>query len=346
MDPHAHPGPVADGYAQRRRAFEDAWLSPLAARSWPARRARPEDDCGLRTPLQRDRDRIVHSKAFRRLKHKTQVFVAPEGDHFRTRLTHTLEVTQISRTVARALRLNEDLTEAIGLGHDLGHPAFGHIGEDVLDDCLRGRFGTGFRHYEHSLRVVDVLELDGAGLNLCDDVRDGIACHSGRAPLPRTLEGRIVRLVDRVAYINHDIDDALRAGVLSEDELPAEPIAVLGDTGSRRIDALVHDLVEHSEVAGDIVQGDAVGGAMDRLRTFMFDHVYLGPIARREHAKIDRVVRTLFEYYVAEPDRIPDGGGSPDADLAQRVTDWLAGMTDRYCIRAFEALSVPEAFAL
>ena len=346
MDPHAHPGPVASGYAARRREFEDAWLSPLAARSWPARRARPEEDCGLRTPLQRDRDRIVHSKAFRRLKHKTQVFVAPEGDHFRTRLTHTLEVTQISRTVARALRLNEDLTEAIGLGHDLGHPAFGHIGEDVLDDCLRQRFDRGFRHYEHSLRVVDVLELDGKGLNLCEDVRDGIARHSGRAPMPRTLEGRIVRLVDRVAYINHDIDDALRAGVLREEELPEEPIAVLGDTGPRRIDALVHDLVEHSEVAGDIVQGDEVGGAMDRLRTFMFDHVYLGPIARREHAKIDRVVRTLFEYYVAEPDRIPDGGGAPDADLAQRVTDWLAGMTDRYCIRAFEALSVPEAFAL
>jgi dGTPase len=346
MDPHAHPGPVASAYAARRREFEDAWLSPLAARSWPPRRARPEEDCGLRTPLQRDRDRIVHSKAFRRLKHKTQVFVAPEGDHFRTRLTHTLEVTQISRTVARALRLNEDLTEAIGLGHDLGHPAFGHIGEDVLDDCLRQRFDRGFRHYEHSLRVVDVLELDGKGLNLCEDVRDGIARHSGRAPMPRTLEGRIVRLVDRVAYINHDIDDALRAGVLREEELPAEPIAVLGDTGPRRIDALVHDLVEHSEVAGDIVQGDEVGGAMDRLRTFMFDHVYLGPIARREHAKIDRVVRTLFEYYVAEPDRIPDGGGAPDADLAQRVTDWLAGMTDRYCIRAFEALSVPEAFAL
>jgi len=346
MDPHAHPGPVASAYAARRREFEAAWLSPLAARSWPPRRARPEDDCGLRTPLQRDRDRIVHSKAFRRLKHKTQVFVAPEGDHFRTRLTHTLEVTQISRTVARALRLNEDLTEAIGLGHDLGHPAFGHIGEDVLDDCLRARFDRRFRHFEHSLRVVDVLELDGRGLNLCDDVRDGIARHSGRAPLPRTLEGRIVRLVDRVAYINHDIDDALRAGVLREEELPVEPIAVLGDTGSRRIDALVHDLVEHSEVAGDIVQGEEVGGAMDALRTFMFDHVYLGPIARREHAKIDRVVRTLFEYYVAEPDRIPDGGGSPDADLPQRVTDWLAGMTDRYCIRAFEALSVPEAFAL
>jgi dGTPase len=346
MDPHVHPGPVAEGYAARRREFEEAWLSPLAARSWPPRRARPEEDCGLRTPLQRDRDRIVHSKSFRRLKHKTQVFVAPEGDHYRTRLTHTIEVTQISRTVARALRLNEDLTEAIGLGHDLGHSAFGHIGEAVLDDCLRERFGRGFRHYEHSLRIVDVLERDGNGLNLCEDVRDGILGHSGRAAPPRTLEGRIVRLVDRVAYINHDIDDSLRAGVLSEAELPVEPIAVLGDTGSRRIDALVHDLVEHSEVAGDIVQGDVAGEAMDTLRTFMFDRVYLGETARREHAKIERMMRTLFEHYVAEPDRIPDGGGAPDADLPQRVTDWLAGMTDRYCIRAFEALSVPEAFAL
>ncbi len=346
MDPHAHPGAVAQRYAARRREFEQAWLSPLAARSWPARRARAEDDCGLRTPLQRDRDRIVHSKAFRRLKHKTQVFVAPEGDHFRTRLTHTIEVTQISRTVARALALNEDLTEAIGLGHDLGHPAFGHIGEAVLDDCLRERFGRGFRHYEHSLRVVDVLERDGVGLNLCENVRDGILRHSGRAPMPRTLEGRIVRIVDRVAYINHDIDDALRAGVLREEELPAEPIAILGTTGSQRIDALVHDLVEHSEPARDIVQGSEAGAAMDELRTFMFDYVYLGPIARREHAKIERMLRALFEHYVAEPDRIPDGGGAPDADLPQRVTDWLAGMTDRYCIRAFEALSVPEAFAL
>jgi dGTPase len=346
MDPHAEPGPVAQGYADRRRAFEETWLSPLAARSWPAGRAREEPDCGLRTPLQRDRDRIVHCKAFRRLKHKTQVFVAPEGDHYRTRLTHTLEVTQISRTVARALDLNEDLTEAIGLGHDLGHPAFGHIGEAVLDACLRERFGGAFRHHEHSLRVVDVLERDGAGLNLCADVRDGIAGHSGRAPLPRTLEGRIVRLVDRVAYLNHDIDDALRAGILSEERLPVAPLDVLGDSGTTRIDVLVHDLVEHSRVAGDIVQGPEVGAAMDALRTFMFDEVYLGTTARREHAKIERMLRALFEFYVAEPDRIPDGGGVPGADLAQRVTDWLAGMTDRYCIRAFEALSVPEAFAL
>ena len=199
-------------------------LSPLAARSYPADRVEPEEDCSLRTPFQRDRDRIVHSKSFRRLKHKTQVFVAPEGDHFRTRLTHTLEVTQISRTVARALDLNEDLAEAIGLGHDLGHPPFGHIGEAALDACLRERFGREFRHYEHSLRVVTALE----PLNLCADVRDGILCHSGRAPMPRTLEGRIVRLVDRVAYINHDIDDALRAGVLVESDLP-----VRRDRGAR-----------------------------------------------------------------------------------------------------------------
>jgi dGTPase len=346
MDPHRDPGPVASVFAERRQAWEEQWLSPLAARSWPARRARPEEDCGLRSPLQRDRDRIVHCKAFRRLKHKTQVFVAPEGDHFRTRLTHTIEVTQVARTVARALRLNEDLAEAIGLGHDLGHPPFGHIGEAILDRCLHERFDRGFRHYEHSLRMVDVLERDGEGLNLCADVRDGILCHSGRAPMPRTLEGRIVRLVDRVAYLNHDIDDALRAGVLDERALPAEPIAVLGSTGPVRIDALVHDLVEHSERAGDVVQGEQAGAAMDALRSFMFEHVYLGAAARREHAKIERMLRALFEWYAEDPARIPDGGGAPDADAAQRVTDWLAGMTDRYCIRAFEALAVPDAFAL
>jgi len=353
MDPHAEPGPVAGAFAARRQAWEAEHLSPKAARSWPARRRVPEPDCGVRSPLQRDRDRIVHSKAFRRLKHKTQVFVAPEGDHYRTRLTHTLEVTQIARTVARALTLNEDLAEAIGLGHDLGHAPFGHIGEAVLDSCLRDRFGRGFRHFEHSLRVVDVLEpaqagdgpAAGAGLNLCDDVRDGIVCHSGRAPLPRTLEGRIVRLVDRVAYINHDIDDALRAGVLRESDLPREPIAVLGDSGSRRIDALVHDLVEHSAQAGDIVQGTEAAAAMDELRTFMFGRVYLADTARREHAKIERILRALFAFYAEAPERLPDDGGAADADVPQRVTDYLAGMTDRYCIRAFEALAVPEAFA-
>jgi dGTPase len=337
-DPHAHPGPVAAAFAERRAAWEDEMLSPLAARSYPARRAREEPDCGLRTPLQRDRDRIVHSKTFRRLKHKTQVFVAPEGDHFRTRLTHTIEVTQIARTVARALRLNEDLAEAVGLGHDLGHSPFGHIGEQYLDEAMRERYGREFRHYEHSLRVVDTLE----NLNLSEDVRDGILCHSGRAPIPRTLEGRIVRIVDRVAYINHDIDDAIRAGVLDERDLPGDAIAVLGTTGSQRIDCLVHDLVENSEVAGDIVQGEEIGTAMDTLRTFMFDHVYLGEVARREHAKIERVIRTLVDHYAAHG--VPDGGGAPGADLPQRITDFVAGMTDRYCIRAFEALAVPDEF--
>jgi dGTPase len=331
---------VADDYAARIRAFEEAHLSPLAARSYPADREREERDCSLRTPFQRDRDRIVHSKAFRRLKHKTQVFVAPEGDHYRTRLTHTLEATQISRTVARALRLNEDLTEAIGLGHDVGHPPFGHIGEDVLDQCGRERFGRGFRHNEHSLRVVEVIE----PLNLVAVVRDGILRHSSGAGEPLTLEGKIVRLVDRIAYINHDIDDALRAGVLLESQLPAAELAVLGDTGSERIDRLVHDLVEHSERAGDIVQGAEVGEAMTRLRSFMFERVYLGPLARAEYARIERVVRGLFDWYCEHPEELPES--VPGASLDQRVIDWLAGMTDRYAIRAWTDRFVPQGFAI
>jgi dGTPase len=336
-------GQQTEAFAERRRALEDGMLSPLATRSYPARRAHAEEDCGLRTPFQRDRDRIVHCKAFRRLTHKTQVFVAPEGDHYRTRLTHTLEVTQISRTVARALGLNEDLTEAIGLGHDLGHPPFGHIGEEVLDGCMRERFGTGFRHYEHSLRVVEHLEREGRGLNLTEQVREGIARHSSRAPEPRTLEGQIVRVMDRVAYINHDIDDALRAGVLREDDLPAEPLAVLGDTGSRRIDTLVHDMVEHSARAGAIVQGPAAGEAMAQLRRFMFEHVYLGPAVRAEHERIAGVVRRLFEHYSDHPETLPVE--VPEGGLGRAVSDYLAGMTDRYCIRAYTELQVPRAFA-
>jgi dGTPase len=330
-------------FAERTRAREERELSPLATRSYPAQRLREEPDCGLRTPFQRDRDRIVHSKAFRRLKHKTQVFVAPSGDHYRTRLTHTLEVTQVSRTVARALALNEDLVEAIGLGHDLGHPPFGHIGEEVLDRCLSERFGLRFLHHEQSLRVVDTLERDGQGLNLCLPVRDGIVGHSGRAAEPATLEGRIVRLVDRIAYINHDIDDALRAAVIAPDDLPAGPIETLGDSGTHRIDTLVHDLVEHSARAGEIVQGERVGNAMGELRSFMFDRVYLGPEATREHAKIHRVVRALFDHYCTHPEEIPDS--IPPGEPARRVTDYLAGMTDRFCIGRFEALSVPTAFA-
>jgi dGTPase len=341
---YEHPtGPVADRFAERIRTREAADLSPLATRSYPAPRRHPEPDCGLRTPFQRDRDRIVHCKAFRRLKHKTQVFVAPTGDHYRTRLSHTLEVTQVSRTVARALALNEDLCEAIGLGHDLGHPPFGHVGEDALDRCLRERFGTGFRHFEHSLRVVDILERDGRGLNLTEPVRDGIVSHSGRSREPATLEGKIVRLMDRVAYINHDIDDAVRAGVLFTGDLPAGPIEVLGHTGQQRIDRLVHDLVEQSDAARDIVQGELIGGAMSELRDFMFDHVYLGPVATREHAKINRVIDVLFTHYCEHPDEIP--ASIPDGDLSARVTDYLAGMTDRFCIRAFERLSVPVSFA-
>ncbi len=340
--PHP-PGAVASGFAERVRVREERDLSPLATRSYPAQRQRDEQDCGLRTPFQRDRDRIVHCKAFRRLKSKTQVFVAPTGDHYRTRLTHTLEVTQVSRTVARALRLNEDLVEAIGLGHDLGHPPFGHVGEEALDRCLQERFGLRFLHHEHSLRVVDTLEREGQGLNLTMPVRDGIVSHSGRAPEPSTFEGKIVRLMDRVAYINHDIDDAVRAGVISGGDLPPGPIEILGDTGPRRIDTLVHDLVEHAEAAGDIVQGEVVGGAMSQLRSFMFERVYLGPEATREHAKIHGVVRSLFDHYCAHPEEIPDS--IPEGELPRRVTDYLAGMTDRFCIATFEALSVPVAFA-
>jgi dGTPase len=340
---------VAAGFARRWAEQEERLLSPLAARSYPALRARAEPDCALRTPFQRDRDRIVHSKAFRRLTHKTQVFVAPRGDHYRTRLTHTLEVTTISRTVARALRLNEDLVEAIGLGHDLGHPPFGHIGEDVLDQCLKERFAQDFRHYEHSLRIVEDLERDGAGLNLTEQVRDGIARHSSGTPPPATLEGRIVRVIDRVAYINHDIDDAVRAGLLREQDLPREPIAVLGSSGSARIDALVHDMVEHSEAAADIVQGPQAGPAMGELRDFMFDRIYLGPAVRAEHAKISAVIRRLFDHYVEHPEMLPGdaaaGAPADERELARRVTDYLAGMTDRYCIREYTELQVPQAFA-
>jgi len=317
-------GRIVDAFEARVREREEASLSPLAVRSYETRgRAHAEPSCRLRTPFQRDRDRIVHTKAFRRLMHKTQVFVAPEGDHYRTRLTHTLETTGISRSVARALQLNEDLVEAIGLGHDLGHPPFGHAGEEALDAVLRERVDRHFRHNEHSLRVVDVLERDGRGLNLTEEVRDGILNHTGSNE-PFTLEGRIVRLVDRGAYINHDIDDAVRAGVLSETELPAEEISILGATGSRRIDALVHDLVETSAEAGDIRQSPGVGEAMLSLRKFMFERVYLGPAATYAGSRPQAVVRAIF-------DHLMEGGAS-----AQDAADYVAGMTDRFAL-AFAA---------
>ena len=335
-DPRAGPaaGLATRSLRERVEARERDHLSALAERSYPALRVTSEDDSPLRTPFQRDRDRIVHSKAFRRLKHKTQVFIAPEGDHYRTRLTHTLETCGIARTVARALGLNEDLTEAIGLGHDLGHPPFGHIGESVLDACLRERYEVGFRHNHHSLRVVERLEREGSGLNLTEQVRDGILRHTGPEP-PASLEAQIVRLVDRIAYINHDIDDAVRAGVLAQDELPAEDLAILGARGSERIDTLVRDLVERSAAAGRIEQGEPVGAAMARLRDFMFERVYLGSSVRSEHGRIEQTLRGLFEHLAADP----PSSAAPGASDAERVTDYLAGMTDRFATRAFERLA-------
>ncbi|MBN1527566.1 MAG: deoxyguanosinetriphosphate triphosphohydrolase [Thermoleophilaceae bacterium] len=333
MSRTAASAPVS--FRERVERLEEEFRSPLATPSYPARRTREEPDSDHRTPFQRDRDRIVHSKAFRRLKHKTQVFIAPEGDHYRTRLTHTLEACGIARNVARALGLNEDLTEAIGLGHDLGHPPFGHIGEEVLDACVRDRWGSAFRHNEHSLRVVERIE----DLNLTEQVRDGILRHTGPEP-PATLEGRIVRVVDRIAYINHDIDDAVRAGILRFESLPRAEIELLGATGSERIETLVRDLLERSETAGDIVQGEEVGGAMLRLREFMFASVYLGPDAQHEKPRIERMLRALFDH-LAESPPPPQ---TPDAGDEQRVVDWLAGMTDRFAVRSFADLSVPRGF--
>jgi dGTPase len=323
-------GRVADEFEARVREHEEGWLSPLAVRSYDTRgRAREEEEeCRLRTPFQRDRDRIVHSKAFRRLKHKTQVFIDPKGDHYRTRLTHTLETAGISRTVARALRLNEDLTEAIALGHDLGHPPFGHTGEEALDRVLQERFGRGFRHNEQSLRVVEVLERDGRGLNLTEEVRDGILHHTGPGE-PATLEGKIVRLIDRVAYINHDIDDAIRAGLLTADELPQEEIALLGERGSRRIDTLVHDVVEASAAAGDIAQTEDVARAMLNLRAFMFERVYLGPQAAEQRRTATETVDRIVTHFVDHPGELP-----PDrpGELPERISDYVAGMTDRFAL--------------
>jgi len=319
-------GTIADAFEARIREHEETWLSPVAVRSYETRgRVAEEEECGLRTPFQRDRDRIVHSKSFRRLKHKTQVFIDPKGDHYRTRLTHTLETAGISRTVARALRLNEDLTEAIALGHDLGHPPFGHTGEEVLDEVVFERYGRRFRHNEQSLRVVDVLEKEGRGLNLTEEVRDGILKHTGAGD-PATLEGKIVRLVDRVAYINHDIDDAVRYGLLSEDDLPREEIAILGPTGSARIDRLVHDIVDASAGIDDIRQSAGVGEAMLSLRAFMFERVYLGPQAEPEHVRAREVVRRIFDHLVERGDPVDE------------VVDYVAGMTDRFALDYADSL--------
>jgi dGTPase len=312
-------GRVADAFEARIRAQEEQWLSPLAVRSYEtAGRARPEAECRVRTPFQRDRDRILHSKAFRRLKGKTQVFIDPSGDHYRTRMTHTLETTGIARSVARALRLNEDLAEAIGLGHDTGHTPFGHAGEEALDRCVHERFGRRYRHNEQSLRIAQ-------SLNLTAEVCDGILCHTGPQE-PQSLEGKIVRLVDRVAYINHDIDDAIRHGILSADDLPAHEIELLGSSGPERIDTLAHDLIETSEQAGEIVQSEEVGAAMLALRSFMFERVYLGPQVLPEHERARTAVEAIFAHLVGR-------GDEPDAAI-----DFVAGMTDRYALTYAQSL--------
>jgi dGTPase len=314
-------GTTEHSFEQRIRMLEEQSLSALAVHSFETRgRAEPEAPCGVRTPFQRDRDRLVHSKPFRRLKGKTQVFIDPQGDHYRTRMTHTLETTAISRVVARALRLNEDLVEAIGLGHDTGHTPFGHAGEQALDDALTTAFGRRFRHNEQSWRIA-------CRLNLTHEVCSGILTHTGDQE-PETLEGKIVRIVDRVAYINHDIDDAIRYGILSDADLPRAEIDLLGRNGSERIDRLVHDLVTASERAGDIQQSVAIGEAMLSLRAFMFDRVYLGPQVGPEHQRARDVVQAIFALLVSDPERLPVGEG----ELAERITDYVSGMTDRFAL--------------
>lgn len=311
-------------------------------------RARAIEADPYRTDFQRDRDRIIHSKAFRRLSHKTQVFLAPEGDHYRTRLTHTLEVAQIARSVARALRLNEDLTEAIALGHDLGHTPFGHIGEMALAEVLAEvatRYPGSPLTYEHnrqSLRIVECLEYEGKGLNLTWEVRDGILGHTG-SHVPETLEGQIVRICDRVAYVNHDIDDAVRAGVLDASELPAGPTAVLGTQHGPRITAMVTDLIESSASSDRIVMSPRVWDAMMELRSFLFDNVYLSERAKAEEPRAYRVVQLLFGHFLAHVDELPDEFKPVgDEDVVQRIVDYVAGMTDRYAIREFERLFIPK----
>jgi len=325
-------------------------LSPHAVKSKNSRgRQRPEEPCPVRTAFQRDRDRIIHCKAFRRLKHKTQVFITPLGDHYVTRLTHTLEVAQIARTIARALNLNEDLTEAIALGHDLGHTPFGHVGEEVLNEL----YHKGFRHNEQSLRVVDLLENDGHGLNLTWEVRDGILNHSkdrasvqGRGGEAGTLEGEVVRISDSIAYINHDIDDAIRAGMLAEGDLPLSAITRLGNTRSLRINTMVVDIIERSwSVRGDtkeepsITMSPEVLAATDSLRDFLFERVYNIRSAQEESEKARGVVRALYKYFKENADKMPAEYRFYSDELERRVVDYIAGMTDQYAIRTAEELS-------
>jgi dGTPase len=305
-------------------------------------RDRDEEPHPLRTAFQRDRDRILHSKAFRRLKHKTQVFLSPEGDHYRVRLTHTLEVSQIARTAARALRLNEDLAEAISLGHDLGHTPFGHLGEEALSPFLQ----KPFRHNEQSLRIVDYLEDEGRGLNLTWEVRDGILNHPWATPMPATLEAQVVRFADRMAYVNHDVDDAIRAGVIGSDDLPASAVEILGPTHSERVDTLVSDLVDRSEGADEIRLSPPVLEAMGDLRRFLFDRVYLRDAILEEHRKAVGMVRALFAYYLDHPEQVPAEYLAAPGDAATHVADYIAGMTDRFALRTYEQLFLPRGWLI
>ncbi len=320
---------------------ERAYLSPFAVCSADTKgRDFPIGQDDLRTEFQRDRDRILHCKSFRRLKFKTQVFIAPEGDHFRTRLTHTLEVAQVARTLARSLNLNEDLTEAIALGHDLGHTPFGHCGERMLNKLSM----DGFSHNEQSLRVVEVLE-GGEGLNLTKEVRDGILHHSGKVQ-PGTLEGKCVARADRIAYINHDIDDALRAGVLKEFELPGEILRILGETHGQRINTLICDIIQESRDKNDIIMSERVQNAFDELRQFMFEKVYFDAWRSKEEEKCDYVMRMLFEYFMEHPGEMPlEYVQTAYKEGNERaVIDYLACMTDRYALRMFQQLFSPSAF--
>ena len=323
---------------------ESDTLASYAALAVQSRgRGRPEPERDDRTCYQRDADRILHSRSFRRLMHKTQVFLQPEGDHYRTRMTHTLEVSRIARTIARALRLNEDLTEAAAMGHDLGHTPFGHAGEDALTEVM----GKPFRHNEQSLRVVDKLEKNGQGLNLTYEVRRGILCHSG-SELPESLEGQIVRLADRIAYINHDIDDAMRAGILKNEEIPTEISAVLGSTHSERINTLVSDVVQTSMGRPVVEMTARVQAAMLELRAFMFERVYRNPVAKGEESKARRIIQALYQYYLEHPEKLP-ADFLPQLDLEgmpRVVCDYVAGMTDKYAVFKFEELFVPTAWSI
>ena len=326
---------------ERIEENEKLLFSPYACFSAQTKgRLRQEEQCMVRTDFQRDRDRVIHCKAFRRLKHKTQVFLSPEGDHYRTRLTHTLEVAQIARTVARALRLNEDLTEAISLAHDLGHTPFGHAGERALNSIVPG----GFRHYEQSLRVVDKLEKNGEGLNLTYETRNGILCHT-KGEEAVTLEGRIVRIADRIAYINHDIDDALRAGVISARALPSETGRVLGNTTSERINTLVMSLINNSS-DGVLMMDSDTQSAYEQLHRFMFASVYNNDSAKSEERKVPELMSFLYEYFVKAPEKLPEEyrGTAKSEGVEKAVCDYLAGMTDRYAIEQFKNLFIPRSW--